>query len=88
MRYRCVGVLVATLLSTAAAAQTTDTFAVAKGLVRAAGGAPAVVNPCGPFLWPLAQKPVQTTRNNTKGARQKLNRTNSFRHAPFQLLRV
>jgi hypothetical protein len=26
--------------------------------------------------------------HNTKGARQKLTRTNSFRHAPFQLPRV
>ena len=45
-------------------------------------------NPCGPFCGPSCRKRCETTRNNTKGACQKLNRTNSFRHTPFQLRRV
>ena len=44
--------------------------------------------PCGRFCARSCAKRTQTTRNNTEGAHQNLIKTNSFRHAPFQLLRV
>jgi len=40
------------------------------------------------FVAPDRRKRCETIRNNTKGALQKLNATNSFRHAPFEVQRV
>lgn len=58
--------------------------------VRAAFSAKrsGVVDPCGPFCGPACAKRAQTTRNNTRGACQKLNKTNSFQHAPIEAMRV
>ena len=66
------------------AGSTATEVAALTALVQALKALPRVAL----FVAPRAENAAKTTRNSTKGACQKLNATNSFQHAPFQLQRV